>query len=140
MTLEERAEFLLERHCPMMLGLPGEIGFDLIQVGVTDGEGALPRLPCEIAPLRDGLVNPLRGMRLDPAEEFGHGDLPAERGQEMDVFRHPAGGDERAPLAPECSANVLKELRQKLVVQGRRPEPSAEDQVMVQTGEGLGHG
>ena len=31
MTLEERAEFLLERHCPMMLGLPGEIGFDLIQ-------------------------------------------------------------------------------------------------------------
>src|SRR5436190_22646372 len=35
-----------------------------------------------------------------------------------------AGSKGRAPLAPECSAYVLKELRQKLVVQGRRPEPS----------------
>ena len=34
----------------MVLGLPGQIDFDLIHVGIIHGEGAISRLPCETAP------------------------------------------------------------------------------------------
>jgi hypothetical protein len=51
----------------MVLGLPGKVGFDLIHLGITHGEGAIPRLSCETAPIRIRLVDPLGGIRLDPA-------------------------------------------------------------------------
>jgi hypothetical protein len=108
MTFQERAELLLERHRTMVLGLPIEIDFDLVQVRITDGERAVARLPRKSGPIGVGLVNPFRGIRLDQAEGVGQRDLARQRGEQMNVIEHAAGGDERAPFGAEDAADVFE--------------------------------
>ena len=58
----------------------------------------------------------------------------------MDVVRRPACRHKHTPLGPKDAPNVLIQPGLQVGVEGRCPVPSAEDQVKVEAGKGLGHG
>lgn len=139
-ALEERPVFLLERDRPMVLGLIGDVRPHPSEVGAADGGRATARPPGEVDRRGEGLVNPLRGIDLDPPRRIGHRDPPAERDERMDVVRHPSGRQQDAAAPPHDAADVVIKPRTDLGRQSRRPVPSAEDQMIMQAYVRLRHG
>ena len=63
----------------------------------------------------------------------------AQTGEQMNVIRHAAGVQEQAVMVSEDSAHVLEHPRGEVRYEVRLAVLGAEDKVVVQAGEGLGH-
>lgn len=83
MPLEKSDKFLLKRLRPMMLGLPRQVSLDMGEIRITHGERPVTGLPGEIRPIRQGLVDPFRGVGPDESQGVGDGQLFAEADQEV---------------------------------------------------------
>src|SRR5262249_48193339 len=97
-------------------------------------------LPGERRQLRIALVNPAGGIGLDGADEIRHGRLPAHRHEQMDVVRHPAGGDKNPLVFTKDAAAEGIQRALKSLVNQRLTILRAEDDMAIQRGQGLGHG
>ena len=131
---QERDEFLLKGQPPMVLRLARDIALDTIQMGITDSEGPIPRLPGERMVLRKGLMNPFGRIGLEEAEGMRHGQLFAERTEEMHMIRHTSRGQEDAVFGAENSAEVRVEAWLQIGGDRGGPALGAEDEMVVETG------
>jgi len=84
-------------------------------------------------------MNPFRGIRLDASRGVGQRGLSAERGEQVNMVRHPAGRFEHAAKTSRDPADVFVQPRTKIIPEDWRAPLGAEDQMVMQTGERLRH-
>ena len=64
MSAQQSPQFILKAQLAMVLLLPGDVLFNLLQVGLANREIRLPALPLEISVVRSLLLEPEIGHPL----------------------------------------------------------------------------
>src|SRR5437763_4557441 len=81
MFLQESSELLLEGGLAVVLLLPGDVGPHRLDVGLTDGKGAVAVLPVEVGERASLGLDPLGRALLDLLHDLDEGAALREREQ-----------------------------------------------------------
>ena len=129
MSAEELAEFVLKRQLLVVFLLPGGVCLHGRDIRLADRERALSGLPREFGLFRKCLVHPARRVGLDQVDNLGDRMHAAERHEQMNVVRHPAGREQFHLLVVEDAADVRIQARRDVIVDERYPILGAENDV-----------
>ncbi len=79
MAFQNHGQFIVEGPRPVMRFLIVDVGMNLLDVRLADGERGVAGLPCEIAAGGEGFVQPFQGVGLDCAHGVGDGMRGTQR-------------------------------------------------------------
>lgn len=139
MPLQEGDPFLLEGSATMMLLLVLDVAADITRCRPTDAEGRVALLPAEAPRHRGSLMNPSRRIGLDHPKQVGQRHARPRTHQQMHVVRHTSNGQQRASFIPDESRDERIEHLTEIRLDERLSILCAEDDVVEELAEGVGH-
>src|SRR5262249_1891334 len=110
--------FGLEGHSLVMFFLVADVLLDFGHAWLAHSEPTITLLPTEVAQRREGLVNPLRGPRLQVSQQISDSKIAREAHQHMHVLGHAIDRDGRAV---EVFGDAAEEGMEPLFDLGRDP-------------------
>jgi len=136
---QEVAKLFLVSCGAMMRFLIGQVRLYLFDIGIAHCKRAVAVLPPKIV---NGqlIMHPARRVGFDESNRISHRDCPAQRGQQMHMVWHSAGGDQSARSVAQYSPDVFKQARLDVALDHRLPVLGAKHDVAMKRSERLRHG
>ena len=136
---EERTEFILKRHLPMMLPLTADVFPSRFDIGMAHGKNTVTRLPSEHVIARPLLPQPERGTLLQIPHNLRDRHRPAQTKEDMGVVRFRIDLYRLAILLSQNPTHVLMQHRADLI--GNQPFSAlrGKHQVQMDLANRLGH-
>ena len=122
----------------VVFGLTGDVITNASDNGVADGENAESGLPGEV--WQDAIVEPTAGSGFNVTDEWRGSSFAGDGYEKVKVIRHAAGSEELAVSFTDDASDIFIEAGGKVGGDHGLAIFGGEDDVLVEGGEGLGHG